>query len=75
MFLLRTFGEDKELETQREVLFSMLLRLAEFPKVMDMLASILNESKTVEEKERWKRWSRQVGKLFRRECRSPDESD
>ncbi|KAK6634904.1 hypothetical protein RUM44_000151 [Polyplax serrata] len=64
VFLLRHLSEDKELETQREVLLSMLLRLAEFPKVMDLLALVLNDSKHNENKERWKRWSRQVADVM-----------
>ncbi|KAL0277158.1 UNVERIFIED_CONTAM: hypothetical protein PYX00_004532 [Menopon gallinae] len=52
--------EQKELETQREVVLSMLLRLVEFHEVMNMLTLILNESRTLEERERWKRWSRQI---------------
>lgn len=58
-------AEQKELETQREVVLSMLLRLVEFHEVMNILTLILNESRTFEEREKWKRWSRQVWEVIR----------
>lgn len=60
VFLFRHLSEDGDLETQREVLFSKLLKLVEFPLVMDLIKSVLLESKIKDERERWKRWSRQV---------------
>ncbi|KDR16213.1 huntingtin [Zootermopsis nevadensis] len=48
----------KELDTQREVLVSMLLRLVEYHQVLELLSMVLNESR--ESEERWRRWSRQV---------------
>ncbi|XP_023724383.1 huntingtin-like, partial [Cryptotermes secundus] len=48
----------KELETQREVLVSMLLRLVEYHQVLELLSVVLNESHDSEE--RWHRWSCQV---------------
>ncbi|EEB19481.1 huntingtons disease protein huntingtin, putative [Pediculus humanus corporis] len=60
VFLIRHLSEDSDLETQREVLFSKLLKLVEFPLVMDLIKSVLLESKIKDERERWKRWSRQV---------------
>ncbi|XP_071441491.1 huntingtin [Hetaerina americana] len=50
-------AELKELDTQREVLFSMLLRLSEYPQVLDLLAVVVRESRT-ESEELWRRWSR-----------------
>ncbi|KAK7793413.1 hypothetical protein R5R35_014313 [Gryllus longicercus] len=47
----------KELDTQREVLVSMLLRLVEYHQVLDLLSAVLSER---ESEERWRRWSRQV---------------
>ncbi|KAG8226327.1 hypothetical protein J437_LFUL009904, partial [Ladona fulva] len=49
----------KELDTQREVLFSMLLRLSEYPQVLDLLAVVVRESRT-ESEELWRRWSRKA---------------
>ncbi|XP_046383294.1 huntingtin isoform X2 [Ischnura elegans] len=50
-------AELKELDTQREVLFSMLLRLSEYPQVLDLLAVVVRESRS-ESEELWRRWSR-----------------
>ncbi|XP_049777630.1 huntingtin [Schistocerca cancellata] len=60
IFLLRgsSGGADlRELDTQREVLVSMLLRLVEYHQVLELLALVLSER---ESEERWRRWSRQV---------------
>lgn len=55
----------KELETTREVLLSMLLRLLEYPEVMDLLTFILNDSKyCTDNLDKWTRWSRQVVEVF-----------
>ncbi|XP_066998979.2 huntingtin [Anabrus simplex] len=47
----------KELETQRDVLVSMLLRLVEYHQVLDLLSLVLGEH---ESEERWRRRSRDV---------------
>lgn len=55
----------KELETTREVLLSMLLRLLEYPEVLDLLVLILNESKyCMDNTEKWLKWSKQVADAF-----------
>lgn len=55
----------RELETTREVLVSMLLRLLEYPEVIDLLVLILNESKyCADNAEKWLKWSRQVADVF-----------
>ncbi|KAJ9589854.1 hypothetical protein L9F63_017009 [Diploptera punctata] len=48
----------KELDTQREVVMSMLLRLVEYHQVLELLSVVLNECRDNEE--RWRRWSLQV---------------
>lgn len=50
----------KELETTREVLLSMLLRLLEYYEVIDMLVMILNESKYCDNADKWLKWSKLV---------------
>lgn len=63
IFLMRNKSNTldmKELETTREVLMSMLLRLIEYKEVMDLLAMILNESKYCDNSERWYKWSKQI---------------
>lgn len=51
----------KELETTREVVLSMLLRLWEDQKVMDLITLILEDSKyCTENSEKWFEWSRIV---------------
>lgn len=55
----------QELETTREVLFSMLLRLLEYSEVIDLIVTILNESKYCNDNsEKWHRWSKQVADVF-----------
>lgn len=55
----------KELETTREVLLSMLLRLLEYPEVIELLVLILNESKyCADNTEKWSKWSKQVADVF-----------
>ncbi|KAK4875471.1 hypothetical protein RN001_011893 [Aquatica leii] len=55
----------KELETTREVLLSMLLRLLEYPEVIHLLTLILNESKYCNDNtDKWYKWSRQVADVF-----------
>lgn len=55
----------KELETTREVLLSMLLRLLEYPEVMNLLIFILNDSKyCTDSSDKWTRWSKQVVEVF-----------
>ncbi|XP_046850180.1 huntingtin-like isoform X3 [Xenia sp. Carnegie-2017] len=48
----------KELETQREVFVSMLLRLAQFPEVLNLLVYVLAFYRSNDEK--WKKFSRQA---------------
>ncbi|XP_066917148.1 huntingtin-like isoform X4 [Clytia hemisphaerica] len=48
----------KDLDTQREVIVSMLLRVVQYPEVLQMLTTVLNGSKTDDEK--WKRLSRVI---------------
>ncbi|XP_057306791.1 huntingtin-like isoform X2 [Hydractinia symbiolongicarpus] len=48
----------KDLDTQREVVVSMLLRVINFPEVLVMLTQVLNGSKS--DSEKWKRLSRQI---------------
>lgn len=55
----------KELETTREVLLSMLLRLLEYSDVIHLLTTILNESKyCTDNSDKWLRWSKQVTDIF-----------
>lgn len=67
LFLVRNrwnaadFGE---LETTREVLLSMLLRLFEYAEVMDLLAAILNENRRSGDTDKLSNWSRQVFDVF-----------
>ncbi|KAF4521052.1 hypothetical protein B566_EDAN008124 [Ephemera danica] len=70
-----------ELDTQREVLVAVLLRLVEYHQVLELLAMILRQSYS--DKERWNRWSRKVaGTLLpllahgqvRLECRTSQTS-
>ncbi|XP_069698723.1 huntingtin isoform X2 [Periplaneta americana] len=68
VFLVRGAGAGssgldlKELDTQREVLVSMLLRLVEYHQVLELLSVVLTESRDSEE--RWRRWSRQLVDLL-----------
>lgn len=51
----------KELETTREVLLPMLLRLSEYKQVVSLLILILEDSKyCVDNTEKWLGWSKQV---------------
>ncbi|XP_031845695.1 huntingtin isoform X2 [Nomia melanderi] len=55
--------EQRELETTREVLISMLLRLAEYYQIIELLALCLTESRFSGDgngEEKWRRWSRQT---------------
>ncbi|KAF5273906.1 hypothetical protein FQA39_LY01021 [Lamprigera yunnana] len=55
----------KELETTREVLLSMILRLMEYPDVVHLLTLILNESKYCNDNtDKWYKWSKQVADVF-----------
>ncbi|XP_046737508.1 huntingtin isoform X1 [Diprion similis] len=65
IFLIRgsssTVAEQKELETTRDVLVSMLLRLVEYHEVIQLLAACLMESRYSSDgngEEKWTRWSR-----------------
>ncbi|XP_024941677.1 huntingtin isoform X2 [Cephus cinctus] len=54
-------SEQKELETTREVLVSMLLKLVEHHQVIELLAVCLTESRFSGDgngEEKWRRWSR-----------------
>ncbi|XP_048514714.1 huntingtin isoform X2 [Athalia rosae] len=56
-----TTSEQKELETTRDVLISMLLRLVEYHQVIQLLAACLTESRYSSDgngEEKWRRWSR-----------------
>ncbi|KAK9502081.1 hypothetical protein O3M35_012683 [Rhynocoris fuscipes] len=53
-----TSGDPKELETQREVVLAMLVRLAEYPQVLDILYKVMKEGWRWEE--HWKKWYRQT---------------
>lgn len=60
-----TVTDLKELETTRDVLFSMLLRLVEYPQVIQLLALVVNESKYCNDNgERWNRWSKQIAEIL-----------
>ncbi|KAJ8959892.1 hypothetical protein NQ318_011628 [Aromia moschata] len=51
----------KELETTREVILSMLLRLCEYKQVINLITLILEDSKyCTDNTEKWEGWSRQV---------------
>lgn len=50
----------KELETTRDVVLSMLLRLSEYHEVIDLITLILDDSKYCINPEKWSRWSSQV---------------
>ncbi|KZC07761.1 Huntingtin [Dufourea novaeangliae] len=65
VFLIRNASsnpiEQRELETTREVLISMLLRLAEYYQIIELLALCLTESRFSGDgngEEKWRRWSR-----------------
>ncbi|XP_066154208.1 huntingtin [Euwallacea fornicatus] len=66
LFRSRTNTTDvKELETTREVILSMLLRLLEYPAVIDLVTLILEDSKyCTDDTEKWLRWSGQVASVF-----------
>lgn len=54
-------SDTKELETTREVVLSMLLRLWEDRKVMDLITLILEDSKyCTDNSEKWFEWSKRV---------------
>ncbi|XP_008191527.2 huntingtin [Tribolium castaneum] len=53
-------ADAKELETTRDVVLSMLLRLYEYHEVIDLVALILDDSKYCSNSEKWLRWSTQV---------------
>lgn len=60
-----TITDIKELETTREVLFSMLLRLVEYHQILELLALVVNESKYCNDNgERWVRWSKQIADII-----------
>lgn len=51
----------KELETTREVVLSMLLRLLEYGDVIDLIVLILDDSRYCSDNpEKWLRWSQQI---------------
>lgn len=65
VFLIRNASsnpvEQRELETTREVLVSMLLRLVEYYQIIELLALCLTESRFSGDgngEEKWRRWSR-----------------
>ncbi|XP_015112466.1 huntingtin [Diachasma alloeum] len=55
----KTPGEKAELDTTREYLMSMLLRLVEHHPVIELLAQCLSECRSDEDgEEKWRKWSR-----------------
>ncbi|XP_014488672.1 PREDICTED: huntingtin isoform X2 [Dinoponera quadriceps] len=65
IFLIRngssSVAEQRELETTRDVLIAMLLRLAEYHQIVELLALCLVESRFSGDgngEEKWRRWSR-----------------
>ncbi|KAJ8686955.1 hypothetical protein QAD02_022749, partial [Eretmocerus hayati] len=61
--LSSSVNEEKELETTREVLMSMMLRLVEYSEIIELLARCLNESRSCGDgngEEKWRKWSRQI---------------
>lgn len=51
--------DQRELETTREVLMTTMLRLIEYPRVLDLLARCVAESRYEDDgEEKWRRWSR-----------------
>ncbi|XP_047352945.1 huntingtin isoform X1 [Vespa velutina] len=65
IFLIRNGNsnqaEQRELETTKEVLISMLLRLVEYHEVIELLALCVSESRFSGDgngEEKWRRWSR-----------------
>jgi huntingtin len=53
--------DSKDLETTRDVVLSMLLRLSEYHEVIDLIVLILDDSKYCSnDPEKWSRWSTQV---------------
>lgn len=55
----------KELETTREVILAMLLRLLEYEEVIRLVTVILEDSKyCTDDTEKWLRWSGQVSVVF-----------
>ncbi|ENN70753.1 hypothetical protein YQE_12542, partial [Dendroctonus ponderosae] len=66
LFRSRSNTKDmKELETTREVILSMLLRLLEYREVIDLVTIILEESKyCTDDTEKWLRLSEQVGNVL-----------
>lgn len=63
IFLMRNKSNTpdlKELETTREVLLSIMLRLLEYRDVVELLVLILNDCKYCDSSDKWLRWSKQV---------------
>lgn len=54
----------KELETTREVVLSMLLKLIEYNGIIDLIALILDDSKYCSDTDKWLRWSQSVFNSF-----------
>ncbi|XP_045429955.1 huntingtin isoform X2 [Pipistrellus kuhlii] len=66
LFVLRGANKadaGKELETQKEVVVSMLLRLIQYHQVLEMLILVLQQCHK-ESEDRWKRLSRQVADIL-----------
>lgn len=68
VFLIRNKSNTpdfQELETTREVLLSMLLRLLEYREVIELVTLVINDSKfCTDNTEKWERWSQQVVEAF-----------
>ncbi|KAK9879932.1 hypothetical protein WA026_008441 [Henosepilachna vigintioctopunctata] len=54
----------KELETTREVILAMLLKLIEYYEVVELIILILDDSKYCCDTDKWLRWSREVLNSF-----------
>ncbi|XP_076265784.1 huntingtin isoform X2 [Rhynchophorus ferrugineus] len=68
VFLIRNRSNTtdvKELETTREVILSMLLRLLEYREVIKLVTLVLEDSKyCIDDTDKWYRWSNQVVVVF-----------
>ncbi|XP_045472991.1 huntingtin [Harmonia axyridis] len=56
--------DSKELETTREVVLSMLVKLIEYHEILDLIVLILDDSKYCSDTDKWIRWSQSIFKSF-----------
>lgn len=54
----------KELETTREVVLAMLLKLIEYHEILELIVLILDDSKYCSDTDKWFRWSQNVFNSF-----------